>query len=79
MKTVSFKLPELLVDQITSVAKLRRESRSSLVRKAIKDFIEKNKDLNEVSCLDLTRDLAGCVSGPEDLSFNKERLNGYGQ
>jgi len=79
MKTVSFKLPEILIEQITSLAKSRGETRSSLVRKAIKNLIEKNNDPQEVSCLDLAKDLAGSVTGPEDLSFNKERLNGYGQ
>ena len=79
MKTVSFKLPELLIEHITSLARTKGESRSSLVRKALKSLIENRDDQHEASCLDLASDLAGSVTGPEDLSFNAERLNGYGQ
>jgi len=36
-------------------------------------------NIRDGSCLDLAKDLAGCVKGPEDLSFNKKRMGGYGQ
>ena len=31
------------------------------------------------SCLDLAKDLAGCVNEDKDLSFNKKRMDGYGK
>jgi hypothetical protein len=79
MKTLSLKLPELLFEQLTSIAKKRGESKSALVREAIKLITGENHDLNRGSCLDIAQDLAGFVSGPKDLSFNKKHLRGYGE
>ena len=78
MKTLSLKLPEILFEQITSIARARGESRSALVRKAIEYLITGNHQ-QEGSCLDLANDLAGSVNGPKDLSFKKNHLRGYGQ
>ena len=79
MKTLSLKLSELLLAKLTSAAEKRGESRSELVREAIEAFITGNKPAPEGSCLNLAKDLAGCVNGPVDLSFNKKRMHGYGQ
>ncbi|MFO7987541.1 MAG: ribbon-helix-helix protein, CopG family [Desulfatiglandaceae bacterium] len=79
MKTVSFKLPELLIEQISSLASKSGESRSSLIRKAIESLVRKTNAQNQTSCLDLARDLAGAVAGPDDLSYNAEHLTSYGR
>jgi Arc/MetJ-type ribon-helix-helix transcriptional regulator len=77
MKTVSVKLPDTLVEQITALAVSKGESRSSLVRKAVESLV--NSNFHELSCLDLAKDLAGAVFGPEDLSVNPAHMNGYGK
>jgi len=79
MKTLSLKLPESLFAKLTSVAKERGESRSALVREAIETFMARDNNIPKGSCLDLSKDLVGCVNGPADLSFNKKRMRGYGQ
>ena len=79
MKTVSFKLPELLIEQITSLASKSGESRSSLVRKAIESLVHETHAQDRTSCLDLARDLAGAVAGPDDLSHNAAHMTGYGR
>ena len=79
MKTLSLKLSELLFEQITSIARTKGESRSSLVRKAIEALINGNHQENQISCLNMANDLVGSVDGPEDLSFDKRHLSGYGQ
>ena len=79
MKTLSVKLPEALLQQLDSAAKKRGESRSSLLREAIETVVSEDKHIRKGSCLDLAEDLAGCVEGPEDLSFNKTRMDGYGK
>jgi len=79
MKTLSLKLPELLFEQITSFALEKGESRSSLVRRAIEALIDGNHQQHQASCLDMANDLAGSVEGPEDLSFDRKHLRGYGQ
>ena len=79
MKTLSLKLPESLFEKLTSAAEERGESRSALVREAIETFIAGGRHAPKGSCLDLAKDLAGCVNGPVDLSFNREHMRGYGQ
>ena len=79
MKTLSLKLPESLLEKLDSTAKKRGESRSALLREAIEAVVEGENHIRDGSCLDLAKDLAGCVNGPEDLSFNKSRMDGYGK
>jgi predicted transcriptional regulator len=79
MKTLSLKVPESLLEKLDSAARKRGESRSSLLREAIQTVIGGEGYIQDGSCLDLAKDLAGCVKGPEDLSFNKKRMDSYGQ
>ncbi len=79
MKTLSLKLPESLLEKLNAAARKRGESRSALLREAIETAIAGEGRIESASCLDLAKDLAGCVRGPEDLSFNKRRMDGYGQ
>lgn len=79
MKTLSLKIPESLLERLDSTAMRKGESRSALLREAIEMAInEKNKSQAE-SCMELAKDLAGSVTGPEDLSFNKDRMEEYGK
>ena len=79
MKTLSLKLPESLLEKLDSTARKRGESRSALLREAIETIIEEENPMTNGSCLDIAVDLAGCVTGPKDLSFKKSRLDGYGK
>ena len=79
MKTLSLKLPELLFAKLASAAEKRGESKSALVREAIEAFLSEDSPVPESSCLDLAKDLAGCVNGPVDLSLSKKHMFGYGQ
>ena len=78
MKTFSLKLPEALHMKLASTAKKVGRSKSELTRQAIEAFLDGQKGVRR-SCLDLSRDLAGSLKGPKDLSFNKKRLRGYGE
>ncbi len=78
MKTLSLKLPEQLFQKLAHLSEKRRESRSALVREAIETLVSGDSSQN-MSCLELAEDLSGCVEGPEDLSFNKTHMRGYGQ
>ena len=79
MKTLSLKLSESLLAKLTSVARERGESRSALLREAIEKYITGDNHVSKGSCLDLAKNLVGCVKGPVDLSFNKKHMRGYGQ
>ncbi len=79
MKTLSVKLPESLLEKLDSTAARKGESRSALIREAVEVIINENNKSQSGSCMDLARDLAGSLEGPEDLSFNKDRMEGYGK
>ena len=79
MKTLSIKVPEELDAKLTTIAASRGESKSNLIRTAIEQIVVANKTVNPDSCLDLMKDLVGCVDGPQDLSYNKKHLKGYGK
>jgi hypothetical protein len=78
MKTISLKMPEALFEKLDSTARERGESKSALLRELVQMTVAAKKD-GDGSCLDLAKDLAGCVKGEKDLSFNKKRMNGYGK
>ena len=79
MKTLSVKIDESLLEKLNLTARKRGENRSDILREAIESIIEVEDRIGKGSCLDLAKDLAGTVPGPKDLSFNKKRMEAYGQ
>ena len=79
MKTIAIKLPDELLAKIERVAQQRSKTRSAVMREVLEDFLADQRRLAENSCLDLARDLAGCVRGPEDLSINPANMDDYGK
>jgi predicted transcriptional regulator len=79
MKTITLKLPEGLDTRLAAAAATTGTSKSDVARRAIEAFLERRGMPQAGSCLELARDLAGCLEGPGDLSYNKRRLKGYGQ
>jgi predicted transcriptional regulator len=79
MKTVAIKLPNDLLTKIQHVAKKRGETRSAVMREALEEAFSQKENEDTGSCLDLARDLAGCVQGPPDLSTNPMHMDRYGR
>ena len=79
MKTVALKLPEALLAKIDSTARQRGETRSALMRQALEDLVTEQGTGDAVSCLELARDLSGCVQGPGTLSASPKQMKGYGE
>jgi hypothetical protein len=80
MRTISLKLPDDLLTQLEREARLRRTTKSSLVRESLaKRFFEESA-AGAPSCYAVARDLAGSVHGlPEDLAVNPEYMEGFGR
>ncbi len=77
MKTITLKLPTTLEAHLESVAKKTRVSKSEIIRRAIIYYFS-NMDIEDRgSFLDLTRDLDGTLSAPEDLSINEDHFKEY--
>ena len=79
MKTISFKLPEILGSQLDIFARKQGMSKSEIVRRALLEYFSRDDMNQQGSFLDLARDLAGSIEGPPDLSTNKAYLEGYGK
>ena len=75
MKTVSFKLPEEVNKALTDLARLRKSSRSALVREALAAF----EIGRERSVTAAAGRLVGSLEGPGDLSSNPRHMDGYGK
>lgn len=80
MKTISLKLPEDLLARLEEEARLRRVTKSELVREGIESALAGSRVAEEASCYDLGRDLAGSLKGlPADLATNPDHLEGLGR
>lgn len=78
MKTLTVKVPEKLELKLREIAARRGESKSALIRAALETLAD-GAVSDPRSCLELAGDLAGCTTGPQDLSHNKKHLKGYGR
>lgn len=79
MKTLTMKLGDALAAKVLALAKRRGTTRSAVVRDAITACIEKRRGAPMGSALALAKDLAGCVTGPADLSSNQTHLRRFGR
>lgn len=78
MKTLTVKVPENLELKLREIAARRGESKSALIRAALETLADGTVS-DPRSCLELAGDLAGCTTGPKDLSHHKKHLEGYGR
>lgn len=79
MKTIAIKISDDLLAEIQVAAREKGETRSAVMREALEEYFSRKKHHNIGSCLDLARDLAGCVEGPPDLSTNPTHMDNYGE
>ena len=84
MTTMTLKLPKTLDEKLAAVAKLRRASKTTIVRQAVEDYLTTLPDpdlsIPAPTVGELVGHLAGCLDGgPPDLSTNKKYMEGYGE
>ena len=79
MKTLTLKIDDTLHAQINALARRRRTTRSTAVRDALRKCLNQEKGSSAGSAFDLAKDLAGCLSGPPDLSVKKSHMRGFGR
>ena len=78
MNTVSLKVPDPLATAITETARQKGVSKSALIREALTEYLGRLETEQTGSALSRVADLEGILSGPEDLSVNKDYLEGFG-
>ena len=79
MSTLTLKVPEILNNQLSSYAKEKGLNKSEIVRLALMEYFSKDQLDASNSFLSLSKDLAGTVDGPSDLSINQSHLENYGK
>ena len=79
MKTLCLRLPDAVAVRLAAAARKRSQSKSAVARAILDECLAKGESAAEGSCLDVAADLAGCVTGPRDLSTSERQLRGYGE
>lgn len=79
MTMVSLKLSDTLAVRLEDAARQRGVSKSVLIRNALEVYLEAVGTEKPKSALSQAADLAGVLSGPEDLSSNKDYLENFGR
>ena len=77
--TVSLKMPETLAIQLEDTARLKGVSKSDLIRSALKAYLQSDVSGQRDSALSLAAEFAGVISGPQDLSANKDHMGNVGR
>jgi predicted transcriptional regulator len=79
MKVLSVKVSRALDAKLTSIAQQGGTRKSAVVRAALEAFVSRGGKRRVGTALALAKDLAGCLAGPGDLSFNKDHLKEFGR
>lgn len=79
MNTISLKVPDPLAAELAKVAQRQGVSKSALIRDALEAYLQTHGAERSNSALAQVADLRGILSGPEDLSTNKDYLRKFGR
>ena len=79
MTTISLKVPTTLAVRLEDAARQQGVSKSLLIRRALEVYLQTDGVEEPGSALSQAVDLEGVLSGPEDLSANKDYLRNFGQ
>ena len=79
MHTISLKVPEPLAIRLEETARQKGVSKSALIRDALEAYLQTDGAERPESAVSQVADLAGTLSGPEDLSVNKDYLRDFGR
>ncbi len=82
MKTLSLRVPDALDKILRRKAKRRRTSKSVLVKGVLENYYgPANSKTNgkKRAMGQVIGDLAGCLEGPGDLSYNRKHMEGFGK
>ncbi len=72
-------MPESLAIRLTDTARQKGVSKSVLIRDALDAYLQTDGTERPESALAQVADLAGILSGPEDLSVNTAYLRNFGR
>jgi predicted transcriptional regulator len=76
---VTVKLSDSLYARVGRIAKKRQAPKSRVIREAVEAGLEESARGEERSFYAVTSTLAGCASGPRDLSTNPKYMKNFGK
>ena len=79
MRLLTLRVPSRLAALIEEAARERGATKSSVVREALAAYLARDGTAPPLSFLAQAGDLAGCVSGPKNLSTDRRHLRDYGR
>ncbi len=79
MDTLTLKVPDIIKEKLKLISEKKGVSRSEIVRNALLEYFSHDELGEKGSFLDFSKDLAGSVAGPSDLSTNKDYFERYGK
>lgn len=80
MSTITCKIPETLDAELELVAEKLGVSKSEVVRNAITEKVQQQKQQQNLSAHDVMAAACGIVkSGATDRSWNRKRMKGFGR
>lgn len=79
MNNISLKVPEPLATRLEDTARQKGVSKSALIRDALEAYLQADRTERAESALAQVTDLTGILSGPKDLSVNKDYLRNFGR
>jgi predicted transcriptional regulator len=79
MNTISLKISASLQRRLSALSAEAGVSRSELLRRALEDYLARDDSVASGSIAALAGDLAGCFSGPADLSTSPDHMADYGR
>ena len=79
MHTISLKMSEPLAIRLEDAARKKGVSKSALIRDALEAYLQADRAERTESALSQVADLIGILSGPKDLSTNKDLLRNFGR
>ena len=79
MNTVSLKLPNHLDNALARHANRQGLKKSQFMRKVLENYIARREKAKPSLLLDRISSQVGSISGPGDLSYNSDSMEGYGE
>jgi hypothetical protein len=79
MATFTCKLPADLDARLTAASRVRRTTKSVLVREILDAQLSRRPARRQLRAYDLVKNLVGRLSGPRDLSRNQRHLDDFGE
>jgi hypothetical protein len=79
MPTITCKVSPDLAARLTAASRARRTTKSVVVREILEAQLSRRAGRQELRAYDLVKHLAGCLSGPRDLSHHRRHMEDFGE